>query len=505
MRRSMSSGASARAAGNNASRSPSDERLRRNEVQHVSSSQGGSKSPATTNPKYAPKPTSNTSPNVPLIKKEHPSSPEAAAQQSSYPQPSARHRPRKLDLSRNSNKPIPPGASTVGARPSAKDSAGLGVMHDVGIACLSPGFHSHDPEVKVQLQKSMDIRESQRRTIESRMHGKPPGPGGDKKTGDGTTPSSEFGKPLGTSRRKGPPPGLNIRAPSAQEFASEPRVIQSAPLNQTFTGLHPKHPPSLSRQVLDRPPPPGAAASQYPQHTPSHSSNRLPPISDVLDSARGPPSGFHAPHSNYSPAHPGASATAMASPGYPQPPASAGLQPPRSQPAGQSHNPSSREGYPSSSRHRDFKSAEEAVQSLSGGREDLQPRVVHYGGHQPPTPPSPRHHGEHKAPPTSQPVPQYAGRSDSGRRRTREEYERDLNEADRMDVDPRERDHDWERRRAAAMNDERRYAAWEDDRGRQPPPATNHYGRPLDSPETERRKKEEFMALCSRAWDLLHS
>jgi hypothetical protein len=31
------------------------------------------------------------------------------------------------------------------------------------------------------------------------------------------------------------------------------------------------------------------------------------------------------------------------------------------------------------------------------------------------------------------------------------------------------------------------------------------FGAGRDSPETQRRKKEEFLGLCSRAWDLFHS
>ena len=439
---------------------------------------------------------SNSSPNVPLIKKELPSSPEATAHPSTQPSlPPSRHRPRRLDLSQNKN--VPPGASTVGARPSNKDNVGLGVMHDVGIACLSPGFQSQDPSIQAQLQKSMDIREHQRRIIESQLHGKPSAPGGEKTTAEGPSLASAFSKPTNSSRRKGPPPGLAIHAPPAQQFAHEPRVIQSAPLHQTFTGLHPKQPSSLSRQVLDRAPPLGPGSSQLTQMPrPPQSSNRLPPISDVLDSARGPPSAFHALHSTYSPAHPGANAS-MASPGFPPPPASAGPQPLRSQPVTQPQ-PSSGESY-GPPREREFKSAEEAVQSLSGGREELQPREVHYGGHQPPTPPSPRHI-DTKPTPTSHPAPHYAPRSGSGRRRTREEYEQDLADGERMDIDGRELD--WERRKAAATN---RYAAWEEDRGRRVEHTSGPFRHRTHSPETNRRKKDEFMALCARAWDLLHS
>lgn len=390
---------------------------------------------------------------------------------------------------------VPQGASTVGARPSTKDSAGLNVMHDVGLACLSPGFQSQDPSIQAQLQKSMDIREHQRRIIESQMHGK--SAGGEKSAAESGPPASAFGKPPGSSRRKGPPPGLAIHAPSASQFA-EYRAIQSAPLNQTFTGLHAKQPSSLSRQILDRQ---GANvdASRITQAPTSQSSNRLPPITDVLPgeglgSARGPPSAFYAPHSTYSPAHPGASAP-MGSPGFPPPLASAGLQPPRSHPGSQSQQPSSREGH-GPPRHREFKSAEDAIQTFSGGREDLQPKLVHYGGHQPPTPPSPRN-GEGKPPPTSQ--PQYGPRSGSGRRRTREEYERDLPEAE---IDNREH---MERRRVGAANEERRYAAWEEDQRERPTVQTGPFGHRVHSPETNRRKREEFMDLCARAWDLLHS
>lgn len=109
---------------------------------------------------------------------------------------------------------------------------------------------------------------------------------------------------------------------------------------------------------------------------------------------------------------------------------------------------------------------------MAGGREELLPKIVHYGGHQPPTPPSPltgsgltsHKHDHHVG---------EATRSGSGRRRARVEYERDM--------------------------------------GTPPlgsgPEATRKgpFGEGIDSPETQRKKKEEFLGLCARAWDLLHS
>lgn len=100
---------------------------------------------------------------------------------------------------------------------------------------------------------------------------------------------------------------------------------------------------------------------------------------------------------------------------------------------------------------------------MVGGREELLPRLVHYGGHQPPTPPSPKTIG--------------LGVSQTGgaRRRDREEYERD---------------------------------AGSPPLGRGPQPQQQRkgpFGEGRDSPETNRQKKEEFIQLCARAWDLFHS
>ena len=41
--------------------------------------------------------------------------------------------------------------------------------------------------------------------------------------------------------------------------------------------------------------------------------------------------------------------------------------------------------------------------------------------------------------------------------------------------------------------------------GSGPEPRRGPFGEGRDSPETNKRKKEEFMALCARAWELFHS
>jgi len=106
---------------------------------------------------------------------------------------------------------------------------------------------------------------------------------------------------------------------------------------------------------------------------------------------------------------------------------------------------------------------------MTGGREELLPRIVHYGGHQPPTPPSPKNIGLGVS------APAELHRSGSSRRRDRDEYERDAGS---------------------------------------PPlgrgPMAQHRKGPLpfgegrDSPQTTALKKEEFMKIVSRAWDLWH-
>ena len=366
-----------------------------------------------------------------IVVKKEPSSPD-------MPTTTTRHRPQRLNLSANHNIVHSSGALT--ARPSGQGSANL---HDVGLACLSPGFHTQDPTMREQLQRSLDVRERQRQIIEARQkHGK-----GGPADADEPRPGTEIGafgrtiKTPQTSRRKGPPPALSIAPPSHQSFTND-RVIQSAPLNQTFTGLRSNAP---SRQPANGPS--NLSQSSHIHHVPAQqTSNRLPPISDVfpepLGTARnayhtGSPG--HSSHSNVQ--HP------LQSPSFPPP---------------QFTQP------PPTSRPREYKSAEEAVQQMSGGREDLLPRLVHYGGHQPPTPPSPMPSKNASSSHTARPE---SHRSGSARRRGRDEYEHDNG------TPPL---------------------------GRQQP-RHGPFGAGRDSPETQLRKKEEFIALCARAWDLFHS
>jgi hypothetical protein len=374
-----------------------------------------------------------------VVKKEPPSSPDMTT---------SRHRPRRLDLS-SSNIVHSSGALTARPAPlTGKDSASF---HDVGLACLSPGFHTNDPSMREQLHKSLDVRERQRQIIEARQkHGKGgPGASGGP-ADDDLTPRQQDGSPYGrpnktptstSSRRKGPPPGLSIAPPSHSQFADE-RVVQSAPINQSFTGLRGNVPPS--RQLANGPS--SLSQTSHIHHVPAQqTNNRLPPIADVfpepLRTAREPHNNSpgHSSHSNQPPPLP--------SPGFP---------PPHHQQPAQTSRP------------REYKSAEEAVQSLSGGREDLLPRLVHYGGHQPPTPPSPM---PNKAGSQAYPPSVDLHRNSSSRRRGRDEYERD------MGTPPL---------------------------GRQQA-RSGPFGEGRDTPETQRKKKDEFITLCARAWDLFHS
>ncbi|CAO2648637.1 Nn.00g079040.m01.CDS01 [Neocucurbitaria sp. VM-36] len=375
-------------------------------------------------------PLSSRGPAPRIVVKKEPASPDMPS--------TARHRPQRLNLS-NHNIVHSSGALT--ARPSGQNSANL---QDMGLACLSPGFHTQDPTMREQLQRSLDVRERQRQIIEARQkHGK----GGPPEVEDArNTEIGAFGRTIKTpqtSRRKGPPPGLSIAPPSHQQFASD-RVIQSAPINQTFTGLRGNVPPA--RQLANGPS--NLSQTSHIHHVPAHqTNNRLPPISDVFPEPLGTSRNLysngspgHSSHSNVQPP--------MPSPGFP--PNQYQQQP------------------PPTSRPREYKSAEEAVQSLSGGREDLLPRLVHYGGHQPPTPPSPM---PNKSGSSAYPSHTDLHRSGSTRRRGRDEYEQDNG------TPPL---------------------------GRQQA-RLGPFGAGRDSPETQLKKKEEFIGLCARAWDLFHS
>ena len=350
---------------------------------------------------------------------------------------SARHRPRKLDLS--TNVPVPPGLSS---KPSAGPMTardGL-IMQDVGIACLSPGFQTQDPTLREQLQRSLSVRDHQRSIIEARMLKTAKGDGP-----DGIKPSESnlFGNGPPTSTKKRPPPGLSIVPPSAEQFANE-RVIQSAPLNQTFTGRHQPNP--VTRHVQ----PSNLSQTSHIHHVPAiQTNNRLPPLSDLTSNLS-----QNDRHIQYA-THP--------------PNMNSGNRPPLPSPGIPPHT--AHPGH--SSRPREFRSAEEAVHEMTGGREELRPKLVHYGGHQPPTPPSPpngtatsyKQHHPYLNSADNQP-------GATGRRRSRVEYESDQS----------------------------------------PPLGTGREKAPLgpfgsgrESPQTQRRKKDEFMNILSRAWDLWHN
>ncbi|KAH6664339.1 hypothetical protein F5X68DRAFT_60735 [Plectosphaerella plurivora] len=362
--------------------------------------------------KSSPSTTRNASGPPKIVVKKEPGSPEM---------PTGRHRPRKLDLSKGAH----PG-SNAGRPLTARD--GLGIQ-EVGIACLSPGFVTQDPVMKEQLQRSMSVREQQRHLIEQRLQqqsAKGDGPS----TADKEPVSQFSAKTPGMSRRNKAPPGLSIMAPAAEQFANE-RVIQSAPLGQTFTGRHNPHP--LTRHIANQPS--TLSNTSHIHHVPAtQTSNRLPPISDVFGQGlSGHPD--NAPSSLY----PGGNRGPLTSPSHPPP---------------MQHGPTP-------NRAREYKSAEEAQAELANGRPELLPKIVHYGGPQPPTPPSP-----HPASRMTDP-----SRSAS-RRRTRAEYEEGASPP----------------------------------LGNGPAPTRRGpFGAGRDSPETQRQKRDRFLKICEEAWDLFHS
>lgn len=411
-------------------------------------SQEGSGRKTTPDGKRSPPSSQSGGPKI-LVKKEPPS-PSLNSQ--------SRPRPRKLDLSSSG----PASAGALSVRPmTARDGM---AMQEVGYACLSPGFQTHDPMMKEQLQRSMTVREQQRSIIESRLQKSAKGDGPEGMKLD----SNLFGS--ARSAKKRPPPGLSIVPPSASQFANE-RVIQSAPLNQTFTGRH--QPQPLTRHVVNHTP--NLASTSHIHHVPANqTNNRLPPISDVIGSdALG--SRDRDPHNRPS-FFPGPSGS--------NPSQSTNL-PPFSSPGNSAQQ--------ASNRPREYHSAEEAVHELSGGREDLLPRIVHYSGHQPTTPPSPQVNGSEGvqqssgAPSSNVPIPSQSlphSIQGTSRRRTRNEYEHD-NGSPPLGNGP-----DIRYRNGPATGSAHSYGP---------------FGAGRDSPDTQRRKKEEFLALCSRAWDLFHS
>ncbi|CAJ2506344.1 Uu.00g004740.m01.CDS01 [Anthostomella pinea] len=361
----------------------------------------------------------NSAPKI-IVKKE-PGSPENTI-------PTTRHRPRKLDLSKNTFQ----GSGAATARPALGARDGLGIQ-EVGLACLSPGFVTQDPIMKEHLQQSLNVREQQRRIIEARLQQQSAKGDGPENGKDRDSLGQFAVKTPGMSRRNKAPPGLSIVAPSHEQFANE-RVIQSAPLGQTFTGRHNPHP--LTRHLAHQPS--NLSSTSHIHHVPANqTANRLPPISDVFAS-QGLPQ--HAEHSGRALYPPNSSHGPLTSPGHP---------------------PQAPSQTPMSGRPREYRSAEEAQQDMSGGRPELLPKLVHYTGHQPPTPPSPRN-----GPP---PYDEYRS---ANKRRTRAEYE---------------------------------------EGGSPPlghgPSATRRgpFGSGRDSPETQRQKRDEFLRICERAWDLFHS
>ncbi|KAK5083041.1 hypothetical protein LTR05_006923 [Lithohypha guttulata] len=361
-----------------------------------------------------------------VVKKEPPSSPSL--------NPNARHRPRKLDLNTTTNIPGP-----LSSRPSAGAS-----MHDVGLACLSPGFQTQDPSMREQLQRSISVRDQQRSIIESRLL--------KSAKGDHTPESARaienpnpFSRAPSVGKKRPPPSGLSIVPPRAEQFANE-RVIQSAPLGQTFTGRD-APPPSMRD-------PQAQIHGHHVQHVPAiQTNNRLPPIFDVFSQDTLQPQRPPIYHANSTPVH--LHGPPLPSPGFPP----------------QTAHPMSQPPPPNFDRPREYRSAEEAVAELTGGREDLQPKIVHYGARQPPTPPSPHpQRNDHLTPYKYQPPHLESG---AGRRRTRNEYEADSspplgNGPDRA-------------------------------------PRIGPFGLGRDSPATQSAKKEEFMHYISKAWDLWHA
>ncbi|EWC45087.1 hypothetical protein DRE_06226 [Drechslerella stenobrocha 248] len=337
----------------------------------------------------------------------------------SSPEP-PRHRPTKLNLSKTGSNHV-----------SSSTPRTAMTMREVGMACLSPGLNVTDDIMREQLERSMGVRDQQRQIIETRLQRNVHG-----SKDDHGEPSAGFSATRG--KRK-PPGGLSIVPPHHTQFATE-RVIHSAPLNQSFTVRR-----GLAEARADR------------------MTNRLPPIADVVFGSDVGDREREREHDR-----PQLSSQIRQTEQrsfFPPPPMSGNNRP----------------DYPSpmqldkAEKAREYKSAEEAVASMAGGREDLLPRIVHYGGHQPPTPPSPTQgamghsskrisslgQSSMKTKTTTLTIPASAHEVvGTKRRRTRGDFDRDDSTGSENDT---------------------------------------------EAAEAKRRKKERFLALCSEAWDLLHS
>lgn len=352
-----------------------------------------------------------------------------------------RHRPRRLDVSLANTIVAPRGAMTAREGPTSN-------MHDIGIACLSPGFQPQDATMEDKVQRSAAVREQQRLLIEQRLQKGACG-GSNLATSREAVPvtaglpttnedagresaatansglggtSSSFNPSKSTnasgrtaSGRRGPPT-LSINAAAANQLSHE-RVIQSAPLNRSFPGRfaevsvnsqapiehggfvrHSTHGQAHQHGQPARPinDSPGHSAYQQPAHGPTAQTNRLPSITDVFSGMT--PANGNRPESGND----------------------------RSM-----NKPATAETSPETTRVREYKSAEEAVQDLAGGREELLPRLVHYSGpstHERETRPihGHRRHISINNPQDVRISPQSAARHMSSlRRRTRAEYEND--------------------------------------------------------------------------------
>ncbi|KAI5298770.1 hypothetical protein KEM55_002956, partial [Ascosphaera atra] len=256
-----------------------------------------------------------------------------------------RHRPGKLDVGL-ANTVVPPrGAMTAREAPGAASS-----MHDIGLACLSPGFQPQDAMMEQKVARSVAVREQQRLLIERRLQkgannsantllpsrereqpqsavANGPGPAivepaGHEAGGNAGNVVQLFA-PLkasgnnansggsGSGRRRAPP-NLSINPASANQFSHE-RVIQSAPLNRSFPGRaaepnvdadnrlrafarHEQAQPSAQSLRPIRGTSPGRGPTQHIVHAPAtQTNNRLPPITDVFNDISNRPNSGNEP------------------------------------------------------------------------------------------------------------------------------------------------------------------------------------------------------------------